>query len=177
MFIVILLAGGAGAGWWFFLRAPSPGEVVRQFVRATEDNDPEKIKSLLSQSTLNTPGFAEGFARGREFAAKNAKADEVKHEHVNIISTTYEGDAKDRAVVTCEPEDKSSVPSGTDSKQEIFLVKEEGKWKIDLMTTIQRAFSKAFGGKNMPGGGGSSIRGGSPTVPPASGRTAPRRGG
>ena len=155
--ILILLAGGAAAGWWFFLRTPSPGEVVQRFVAASEGNDPEKIKSYLSQSTLNMPGFAEGFARGKELAAKHSKSTQPtkgQEVRVKILGTVYEGADKNTAIVTCEPEDKSKIPAGMNAKQEIVLVKEEGKWKIDLMATIQRAFAGAMKkGFRMPRGG------------------------
>ena len=164
VFILILFAGGAFGGWWFFLRSPSPGEVVKQFVRAAEDRDADKIKSYLSQSTLNAPGFAEGFARGKELAANIPKPEEVKHERVKILSTTYEGAEKNTAIVTCEPEDNSKAPSvmGMDSKQEVVLVKEEGKWRVDLVTTLQRAVQKAL--REM-GGTGCKMPDGGPTGP------------
>ena len=164
VFILILLAGGAAAGWWFFLRPPSPGEVVQRFAAAAQGNDPEKIKSYLSQSTMNMPGFAEGFARGQELAAKNPKPKDDVDVRVKILSTVYEGAEKNTAIVTFEPEDKSKIPAGADPKQEVVLVKEEGKWKIDLMATAQRAIRKFFGGGagkgfKMPKGGQSGPMG------------------
>jgi len=173
VFILILLAGGAGAGWWFLLKPQSPGEVVQGFAAAAQSNDPEKIKSYLSQSTMNMPGFAEGFARGQELAAKNPKPKDDVDVRVNVLSTVYEGAEKDTAIVTFEPEDKSKAPTGMGmgAKQELVLVKEDGKWKIDLPASIQRAVTKALGG------GSGTPRGGGSAAPQGGRSTAPRSGG
>jgi len=164
VFILILLAGGAAAGWWFFLRPPSPGEVVQRFFKAAKDRDVEKLKSYLSQSTLSVPGFSESFTRSFEFASKNKESADDSAYRLKILDTAYEGAEKNTAVVTCEPEDKSKIPAGADPKQEVVLVKEEGKWKIDLMATAQRAIRKFFGGGagkgfKMPKGGQSGPMG------------------
>ena len=157
--ILILIAAGAAAGWWFFLRAPSPGEVVQAFFKASKGADVEKVKSYLSSSTLNMPGFADGFQRGFEFASKNRQSQGGKKDDadVRIFQTTYEGSDKNTAVVMCEPTGQSIVSSGTGGTIDIVLVKEEGKWKIDMMATAQRMFQKMMGeagkkGFKMPRG-------------------------
>jgi len=152
--ILILIAGGAVAGWWFFLRTPSPGEVVQRFAVAAKDGDVEQIKPYLSQSTLDLPGFERGMAAAKERAASHKEPGKEEDTRVKILNTVYEGADKNTAVVTFEPEDKSKAPAGMAKPQEVILVKEEGKWKIDLAATLQREFQKAFGkGFKMPKGG------------------------
>ncbi|MCX8052380.1 MAG: hypothetical protein N3B12_01100 [Armatimonadetes bacterium] len=149
VFILILLAAGGGSGWWFFLRPPNPGEVVLRFTAAQASHDVEKMKSCLSQNTLNWPGFSRGLEIGAKIAAKS----EVEVPSVKILTTTYLGADKSTAVVTYEPCDKSKIPAGFDARQEMLLVKEEGQWKIDMIGTLQRAIKKAFGGAVKPGSG------------------------
>jgi hypothetical protein len=149
VFLVILIAAGAAAGWWFFLRAPSPGQVVQAFFKASKGSDVEKVKSYLSTSTLNMPGLAEGFQRGFEYAAKNrqAQADKEDDADIKVLETKYEGTDRNTAVVTCEPTGQPIGWSGTGGKLDIVLVKEEGKWKIDMMTTAKRMLQKMMGPK------------------------------
>ncbi|MGB9620796.1 MAG: zinc ribbon domain-containing protein, partial [Armatimonadota bacterium] len=143
VFVLVLVAAGAGAGWWFLLRQPSPGEVVQRFLSACEDENAEKAKSFLSKSTLSIPGMAEAFSKAFSFARKTAKAgDKQRDLTIRIVGTSYEGSAKNTAIVTWEPQDKTDIPSGIDARLDWVLVKEEGAWKIDLVESSNRTLRK-----------------------------------
>jgi hypothetical protein len=62
-----------------------------------------------------------------------------------IIGTTYENNG-DTAVVEIEPTSKSQLPPGM-TKTEMVLIKEDGKWKMDMMATSARMMQPSTFGK------------------------------
>lgn len=152
---LIIILGGALAGWWFFLRPAGPEQVVRRFAEASNSGDYQKIKPFLSKSTVSMiesmPGAEQGLTRGLQMSHK-MKGDKASA-GVKILNTTYEGGDNGTAIVEAEPLDKTGIPAGMDPKQEIVLVREGKEWKVDLMATMQRMMQKMFKG-GMPGGFG-----------------------
>jgi len=127
--LIILLIGGAGfGGWWFLTRAQSPAEVVGGFVEAVKAGDGTKAKSFLTAGNvrdLERPGPAAVFAKNLERG---------KDQHYEIGDTTNEGDST--AVVKLDV----TMADNRNSHEDLVLVKEEGKWKIDLQQTFIRSY-------------------------------------
>jgi len=163
VFVLILLAGVGFAGWWFFLKQPSPAQVVQGFINACEAQDAEKAKSFLCKSTLNIPGVAEGFTKGFAAARKLGKDNHSSTStgRIKLLSTSYTGTDKSTAIVASQSMDEKGEPIQPELTFDWVLIKEDGAWKIDLVTTVQKMFVKALGEamkkapkppSNVPGG-------------------------
>jgi hypothetical protein len=149
--MILILLGGAGFGayWWFVMRPNSPAGVVGAFTEATQSGDLEKMKDCLAASNrafLDMPGVAEGFKKGFDMA-KSLRGDAAAKKY-DYGPTTFEGDSK--AVVQVSEKKAEGETAGSDQSQSVVLVKEDGKWKIDLRETAMRELKKR--GIELPAG-------------------------
>lgn len=150
--VVLVVVVGAVAAWWFFLRS-TPQRTVAQFLEAAKAQDEEKLTSLMTEETVKLldqvqkdmeaqfggmgagvsggPGMAAGLAMGLSYGAKG------------VGKASIEGD---KATVSLQRETGTGRAFG----QDLRLVKEGGKWKIDFAAELQMAalFAKAMGGKS-----------------------------
>ena len=138
--VALVVVGGAAA-WWFLLR-PTPERTVAQFLVAAKAEDEERIRSLMTEETVKLmdqlqkilaaqlggmgavgagrPGMATGIVLGLIF------------DREGVGKANVEGD---KATVSLQRKTGSGRSLGQDWK----LVKEGGKWKIDLTTELQWA--------------------------------------
>lgn len=134
--LILILGGGGFAGWWFFLRPPSPAEVVQRFHAAAKAGDIEKLKDCLSAGSrplLDTPGAAESVKKELVIA-------ETEDGKPKIGETTFEGEST--AFVKIEPPPSEQIPAGVTVG--FVLIKEDGRWKIDLQQTMKRLMEQAM---------------------------------
>jgi len=149
--VVLVVVVGAVAAWWLFLR-PTPQRTVAQFLEAAKAQDEEKLRSLMTEETVKLmdqvqkdmeaqfggmgarvsggPGMAAGLAMGLSYGAEG------------VGKASIEGD---KATVSLQRK-TGGGPYG----QDVRLVKEGGKWKIDFAAELQMTalFTKAMGGKS-----------------------------
>ena len=158
--LLLIIGGGAFAGWWFFIKAPTPEQVVQRLVNAAKAEDLEGVKSCFTKASLelvkNLPGGEDAFAKSVTGNAGLGNDVSVG----KIGPAVYEGE--DRALVEIEPEQKSTLPAGPDIdiKSEMVLLREDGRWKIDLEQTVQHMMRRSMDAlknrpkKALPKGGG-----------------------
>lgn len=138
VFVLILIAGAAFAGWWFFMRPLPPEQVVQKFMEAAKANDVEKVKPFLSKDSLDL------LEQQRKMTGQTNMNMGGLTEDVEIGATKYEGTDKSIALVPIGPKDKSKIQPGQPSSIDLVLLKEEGKWKIDLKETMNRVMKMVF---------------------------------
>ena len=145
--IIILLAGGAFAGWWFFLRALPPDQVVQSFFQAAGDGDYEKFKSYLTAASIEKiktqSGGEKKAAESLKFAFSKGQAFDINK--MIFGKPTFEGEEK--AFVAIDLKEKPQMPPGVppqlaNLKTELVLLRESGKWKIDLQATETHMMEK-----------------------------------
>jgi len=140
---VILLVGAAGfAGWWFFLKPSGPEAVVQRMLDASKQGDWDTFKSCFSQSTISALSFAPGGEEGMKQSFKSGQDDVDK-----IMQTTYENDGN-TAIIVVETT-ASRLPAGK-RDQELVVLRENGQWRVDLISSMARAMKKMFP-NGMPG--------------------------
>lgn len=149
--VIVVVVVGAGAAWWFFLR-PTPEKAVKQFIAAAQDMDEEKLRSLVTQETLQAadelqermvaqfagmageppeggPGFLSSMAWGMTAGVKG------------VGKAKIEGNT-----ATVPLKRKAAGPRAY--APDVKLIKEGGKWKVDLTDALEISakFAEAFGG-------------------------------
>ncbi len=110
----------------------SPEAVVEDLVRRTEAGDCKGLGDSFSASSRQMigPKMEEACRMGAEQRKSDpAKAKEKSLKTLHVLEKKEEGD---RATVRFQPE----MNDGTRAEAQTFvLVKEEGKWRIDLLAT------------------------------------------
>ena len=120
IFVMISIISTTGCGMMSAVGA-SPTDTVKTFAAGLKDKDPEKVKNFLSKNSLK---MLEGGAKANnqtvdEFI-KSGKASEGMKEIEEYRNEKIEGDT-------------ASVETKHDGKWEtIYLVKEDGAWKVAL---------------------------------------------
>ncbi len=142
---IIVVAAAAAAGWYFFVRS-TPEKTVRQFMAASDANDVEAIKPLLSSRSR------EAMSRMESLLPKDSNAAKEKGPQ-----TDYKlGKAKingDKATVPMRvklPERASKLMSTAELTITWGLVKEKGKWVIDMGETMNAMAGNLLGPRNTP---------------------------
>lgn len=129
VFLVIVLAAAGFAGWWFLMKPKTPEQVVTAFIAAGEKGDPAEIKLYLcagSKDVMDRPDAGNMFKSGSK---------------IKVGETTFEGDST--AVVQITPDQSSSDPMMKElGTLPLVLVKEQGKWLIDLQESEKRMMAK-----------------------------------
>lgn len=138
--VVLLIAGAAFAGWWFFLKPAGPEKVVQQMIDASKAGDYEKMKACFSQSTINMIQMTPG---GEEAAKQSLQGKSSRQYDGKITGVTYDDKNSSLAYVALEPANKAQLPPGMTSV-EVVCSKENGQWKVDLMGTTMRMMRKMF---------------------------------
>lgn len=138
--VVLLLAGGAFAGWWFFMKPLPPEQVVQNFFQAAGDGNYDKFKGYLTDASIEMIKTEGG---GEEKVAEQLKqavsrGQQLGTDDITFGKPTFEGENK--ALVSMEPKEKPQLPPGMPAqfanfKFEMVLLREGGKWKIDLKET------------------------------------------
>ena len=134
---VLLLGGAAFAGWWFFLKPAGPEAAVQRMMDAINEGDWDKMKSCYTQSSVSMLEMI-GDEKMREVFAKS----KGKDPGAKIIKTTYENDGK-TAVVEVESANGQGTMLAMKS-QELVLLQESGRWKIDIRSTGMRMQKKMY---------------------------------
>lgn len=137
--VVLLLGGAAFAGWWFFLKPASPESVVRKFMNASTAGDYDAMKSCLCQEGVAAMESMPALRDAMKKAAEHSAGKDTSYE---VVKTTYENSGS-LAVVEIKPKDQSSMPPGM-TTMEMLLVREDGKWKLDMKATGMRKMKKRF---------------------------------
>jgi len=152
--VAVVVLGGAAAAWWVFLRT-TPEDIVAQFMEAERAQDEDAVRSLMSQDTVKMADemqarlsaqfadsgapidteypFLSGLARGLVFGVERVEKARVEGNTATVPL-------------------KRKTPSGAPMREmaflrEIKLVKEGGKWKIDMTDYLKRTarFMEGFG--------------------------------
>ena len=111
----------------------SPKGTVNAFFEAMKKGDIETVKKLITKSDLSFITMAEGFSKmaGKEMditeKMKSEFIEKSKNVSFNIKDEKIEGDKAD---VTVEIKENEKTTS-----QVFKLLKEEGNWKLSLMST------------------------------------------
>jgi hypothetical protein len=149
---------------------------VKQYLAAENAQDFKMIKSLLTkESAAMLPPDDQ-----------LPKPDPTKKQTMpafDIGKAQTEG-GKTTVPVTVKASQQLGMPEQT---IDVIVVKEEGKWKIDLKATLQQAMEKAMSGGGMQGGSappagagpgpsGPPPAGSAPSGPPPAPPAAPKKG-
>lgn len=152
---VVVIAAVAGAYFLFF--ASGPAKVAQAFVEAAKKADFTTLEKICSNSSKQTIALQKKFAS--QLGAAASKAAGEQWTNYKLGKATVEGDTAKVAIDL-----KQKIPTNPFSptgmnhakeialKADIVLVKEEGKWKVDVLQTNQSvgmAFMNTPEGKAM----------------------------
>jgi len=101
----------------------SPSSVVKNFYNAVENNQYEKAAGYLSSNAISTFGLS----KLEQVIASQADI-LIAQGGVKSLEITDESIVDDYATVTL----KITMENGSVSSDKVSLVKEDGKWKIDI---------------------------------------------
>lgn len=164
--VVLVVAVAAAGGWYFFLRS-TPEQTVKGFLEASQRNDAPAVKGYLSAESVKLMDqFGGGSSLGRIFAPGGSD------QKYTIGQATRAGDTA--TVPVKMPMPKGAMlgsTGGGEFEMPFSVVKEEGKWKVDLKETWQammgalmkemmKGMTTSPGAPGMPGMG-------APSAPPA----------
>ena len=141
--ILIVVAVAAAAGWYFFLRS-TPEKTVKQFMAAGEANDIEAIKPLVSSKSREAISLMAGMMPKGLQGSKEGKpgAD------YEMGPAKMDGGKATVPVTFAAPEKLAQMTGNKGLTVYYVLIKEKGKWVIDIEET-----GKAFLGDLMGPGG------------------------
>lgn len=187
--MVAIVLGGLGYGaWWFyayFTRPLTPAEVVQRLSDPIVTGSYEKLKPYLSRGTIE--------ALIKQNGSEKAAAEKINSKimgiggynpfakNIETGKTTYEGKnvALVEILVPLREEQRMHELLGNDFKLQMICVREDNKWKLDIVqfgarleARLEKAMEKKYG--KMPWfshGAFSQPRGGA--VPPPQGTTFP----
>jgi hypothetical protein len=156
--IIVVVVGMAVASYIFLLK-PGPDQVVKQYLAAENAQDYKLIKTLLTKESAAMLPPDDQLPKPDPAKKQNMPA-------FDIGKAKTEG-GKTSVPVTVQASQDMGMPAQT---IDVIVVKEEGKWKIDLKATLQQAMEKAMSGGGMQGGpppGGAGPGPGPSGPPPA----------
>jgi hypothetical protein len=121
-------------------RGGSPAAVVEEFARKMESGSCSGVQDSLAASSraMAGPKLEQACQAAAEMKKNDPKAKDKTIKSMRVVESKEEGD---RATVRMETEYSDGTKSGAD--QAITLVKEDGRWKIDLMATGMAAGGNA----------------------------------
>jgi hypothetical protein len=146
-------------------RTTAPEAVVEEVMRASETGRCDTLADNFSASSRQMIGDKLKESCRQETEQRKGKPAQKTLKSLKVVDRKEEGD---RATVRLEPEFSDG---SRETAQSFVLVKEDGRWKIDLLATA------AANGKSQGGGGGGSPMSPMPSGPPAAGPTAPPAAG
>ena len=164
--VVVLVVAAAAGGWYFFLRS-TPEQTVKGFLEASQRDDAQAVTSYMSAESVKLMDQMGGSSSvGRMFAPAGSD------QKYTIGQATITGDTATVPVKMPMPKEAMLGSTGGGEFEWPFtLVKEEGKWKVDLKETWQamlgaltkemmKGMTTSPGAPGMPGMG-------APSAPPA----------
>lgn len=140
--LALIVGAGAFAGWWFGLRSPSPEQVVQRFIDSAKAGDYDGVISCLTPKSAASLIKESGGERELRLTIEQSKKDILE---ARAFPATYRGGGK-TAIVKMEAKTKEGSTDRTDTT-DIVLVRERGRWKIDMDATIDLIDAK------LPDGG------------------------
>lgn len=125
----------------------SPAAVVEEFGRKMENGNCSGVQDYLASSSraMVGPKLEQACTAAAEMRKNDPKAKEKTIKSMRVVDSKVEGD---RATVTMETEYSDGTKSGGD--QPITLVKEEGRWRIDLLGSMTGEDGGASGSEMNP---------------------------
>lgn len=125
-------------------RGGNPAAVVEDFARKMDSGNCTGIQDSLSSSSRAMVGskLEQACSAAAEMKKNDPKAKDKTIRSMRVVESKEEGD---RATVRLETEYSDGTKSG--GSEAVTLVKEDGRWKIDLMATGMAQ----SGGLNGPG--------------------------
>ncbi|MEN6372680.1 MAG: hypothetical protein ABFD64_11790 [Armatimonadota bacterium] len=159
--LILAIIGGAFAYWKFVVQANAPINVVRKFMVAAKKSDVNEMNKYICASNKSLPGFeqnfASGYSRGMDLSGGNKESIEGK-QYV-LVQGPIEGTTATVYIKPGPDSNSGPVPAGFEKGLPLVLVKEEGKWKLDFIQTIQKMIGPGLmrqlqqqGGRNSFGG-------------------------
>ena len=145
--VVLVILGAGGVGAWYFLLRSTPERTLEQFMQASTRGDQEAVKACLSSESLEmADSFGDGMAGMGRGAPRTSAGDDAEKPEVDytIGSAEVEGDKATVPLTLKMPEGVAQRTGTTEFKINYALVKEEGKWKVDLKATMAEMF-RGFG--------------------------------
>jgi hypothetical protein len=125
--IVVVIAAAAAAGWYFLLR-PTPQRAVKAYLHAAEAGDSAAVKAMLSAGSLKLLDIS-GPA-----SANAMKASVPARVTYTFGETKIEGDKASVFVKFAGGTAGANTAQGQGVP--FVVVKEDGQWKIDLLSTL-----------------------------------------
>jgi len=139
---IIVVAAAAAAGWYFFVRS-TPEKTVRQFMAASDANDVEAIKPLLSSRSR------EAMSRMESLLPQGAKEKGPQTDY-ELGKARINGDKATVPMIVKLPEKASKLMSMAELTITWGLVKENGKWVIDMGETMKAMAGNLLGPERTP---------------------------
>jgi len=130
--IVLFIAVGMAAGWYFYLRS-TPERTVTEMVEAARRGDDEMLKSLFtadSQSVVGTIGAAGG---GPPIWQVMLFGDEQSE--YTVGSATVDGDQAKVPLTMQSPDMIREITGADEYTMTYMLIKEGSEWRVDIMAT------------------------------------------
>ncbi len=130
--IVLFIAVGMAAGWYFYLRS-TPERTVTEMVEAARRGDDEALKALFtadSQSVVGTIGAAGG---GPPIWQVMLFGDEQSE--YTVGSATVDGDQAKVPLTMQSPDMIREITGADEYTMTYMLIKEGSEWRVDIMAT------------------------------------------
>lgn len=159
--IIILVVLGVGGyfGWQYYVKSRGPEAVVQKMMDAGKNGDYDGYKACLNSRSIEQLNMVIQMIPGGEEALKKRikekSGESIGNTEGRIVGVEYdETNNNNSALVKVQPTDSSKLPPGI-KEVEIVCDKEDGEWKIDMVSTGQRMIKKIMqngGGMKMPRG-------------------------
>ncbi len=135
--VLVVIAAAAAGGWYFFLRQ-GPESTVKAYLRASQTNDTAAMQATFSAESVKITAGSSKLGNIEKMAFVNGSA-------YSVGSARIDGD---KATVPVKYK-QSANASRSNAPQEVeipfALVKEDGKWKIDVLGTAMGGMGAAMG--------------------------------
>lgn len=142
LFLLILLACGAAAGWYFLIYAKSPQYALNQFLSAAKANDTSKVTQLSNTTgalllAINQAGIAQD-AVALIYPGYNNITEFGTVKSASVESMSVEGDtAEAKMKLEVEQDGKTNTLTPT-----YVLHKSDDGWKVAIEATIGSSFNQ-----------------------------------
>ena len=137
--VLLLIAAGMAAGWYFLLRS-TPERTVTELMEAVRRGDDEALAELFttqSQPLIDTMGAAGG---GPQIWQLMLFGDEQSD--YTVGSATMDGDQAKVPLTMQSPDAVREITGADQYTMTYVLIKEDGRWRVDIMATGRSAMQQ-----------------------------------
>lgn len=137
--VLLLMAAGGAAAWYFFLRS-TPERTVTEMMEAVKRGDDEAFAGLFTTQSQSLVGHIGTAGGGPQIWQVMLFGDEQSEYAVG--SATIEGDQAEVPLTMQSPDMVREVTGEDEYTMTYVLIKEGGRWRVDLVATGRGALQE-----------------------------------